>query len=92
MVQSEVYLNKYVASIAPFSTPACPDCSQHKHRKLTGLLCMFRFLNFHPFSRGVDLEWDKLTSFAPMCGRPCRGHVEARGGNFISLGRGVDCR
>ena len=25
---SEVYLNKYVVSIAPFSTPACPDCSQ----------------------------------------------------------------
>ena len=28
MVHSEVYLNKYVVSIAPFSTPACPDCSQ----------------------------------------------------------------
>ena len=25
MVHSEVYLNKYVVSIAPFSTPACPD-------------------------------------------------------------------
>ena len=29
MVHSEVYLNKYVVSIAPFSTPACPDCSQN---------------------------------------------------------------
>jgi len=28
MVHSEVYLNKYVVSTAPFSTPACPDCSQ----------------------------------------------------------------
>ena len=29
MVHSEVYLNKYVVSIAPFSTPACPNCSQN---------------------------------------------------------------
>jgi len=29
MVHTEVYLNKYVVSIAPFSTPACPDCSQN---------------------------------------------------------------
>jgi len=29
MVHSEVYLNKYAVSIAPFSTPACPDCSQN---------------------------------------------------------------
>jgi len=29
MVHSEVYLNKYVVSIAPFSTPACHDCSQN---------------------------------------------------------------
>jgi len=29
MVHSEVYLNKYVVSITPFSTPACPDCSQN---------------------------------------------------------------
>jgi len=29
MVHSEVYLNNYVISIAPFSTPACPDCSQN---------------------------------------------------------------
>jgi len=29
VVHTEVYLNKYVVSIAPFSTPACPDCSQN---------------------------------------------------------------
>ena len=29
MVHSEVYLNKSVVSIAPFSTPACPHCSQN---------------------------------------------------------------
>ena len=29
MAHSEVYLNKYVVSIASFSTPACPDCSQN---------------------------------------------------------------
>ena len=28
MVHSEVYLNKYVVSIVPFSTSECPDCSQ----------------------------------------------------------------
>ena len=29
MVHSEVYLSKYVVSVAPFSTHACPDCSQN---------------------------------------------------------------
>ena len=29
MVHSEVYLNKYVVIIAPFCTPACPDCFQN---------------------------------------------------------------
>ena len=29
MVHSEVYLNKYVVSKAPFSTPACPNCSEN---------------------------------------------------------------
>ena len=29
MVHFEVYLNKYAVSIAPFSTPACPDCSRN---------------------------------------------------------------
>ena len=54
MVHSEVYLNNYVVSIAPFSTPACPGCSQNynKRRKLLFFVC-FRFSIFHPFfSRG----------------------------------------
>jgi len=40
MVHSEVCLNKYVVSIAPFSTPVRHDCS---------LFAYFRFLTFHPF-------------------------------------------
>ena len=67
MVHSEVYLNKCVISIAPFSTPACPDCSQnvtYKHRKL--LFCMFSLFNFSSIFPG-----GQLIPFAPMCGRPC---------------------
>ena len=30
MVHSEVYLSKCVVSIAPFSTTACPHCSQNR--------------------------------------------------------------
>ena len=44
MVHSEEYLNKYVVSIAPFSTPACPDCSQNI--TLTQKHCMFSLFNF----------------------------------------------
>ena len=44
MVHSEVYLNKYVVSIAPFSTSACPDCSQNLQK--TALFCMFSLFNF----------------------------------------------
>jgi len=56
MVHSEVYLNKYVVSIAPFS-----------HRTFRKLLffARFRFLIFYQFFQG-----DQLTPFAPMCGRP----------------------
>ena len=43
MVHSEVYLNKRVVSIAPFSTPP--------FRKLLFSAC-FRFLIFHPFFQG----------------------------------------
>jgi len=43
MVHSEVCLNKYVVSIAPFSTPDCP------------LFCMFLLFNFHPFFQGGQL-------------------------------------
>jgi len=58
MVHSEVYLNKYVVSIAPFSTPP--------FRKLLFSAC-FRFLIFHPFFQGGG----QLTPFVRMCGRPC---------------------
>jgi len=51
MVHSEVYLNKYVASIAPFSTPACRDCSQNIQK--TDLFCVFSLFNFSSiFPRG----------------------------------------
>jgi len=52
MVHSEVYLNKYVVSIAPFSTPACPDCSQNIQK--TAVFACFRFLIFHPFFQEVS--------------------------------------
>ena len=53
VVHSEVYLNKYVVSIAPFSTAACPDCSQNIQK--TGVFCMFSLFNFfHPFFQGVS--------------------------------------
>ena len=56
MVHSEVYLNKYVVSIAPFSpTP---------FRKLL-FLHVFAFLIFHLFFQGVS--WPHL----PLGGRPC---------------------
>jgi len=63
MVRSEVYLNKYVVSIAPFSTLACPDCSQNIQK--TAVLHVFAFLIFHSFFQGGH-----LTAFAFMCGRP----------------------
>jgi len=53
MVHSEAYLNKYVVSTALFSTPACLDCSQNI-KKIALFLPFFRFLIFHPFSRGVS--------------------------------------
>ena len=66
VVHSEVYLNKYVVSIAPFSTPACSGCSQNNlFRKLVFFAC-FRFLIFYSF-----FPEGQLTPFAPMCGRPC---------------------
>jgi len=74
MVHSEVYLNKYVVSIAPFSTLTCPDCSQNNNmriimsseiQKLLFLHCMFSLLKFSSIFPG-----GQLTPFAPMCGRP----------------------
>ena len=45
MVRSEVYLNKYAVSIAPFSTPACPDCSQNITCTLEVFLNDMRYIN-----------------------------------------------
>jgi len=68
MVHAEVYLNKYVVSIAPFSTPACPDCSQNiTLTQKRAHFCMFSISNFSSKFPG-----GQLTPFAPMCGRPCR--------------------
>jgi len=60
MVHSEVYMNKYVVSIAPFSTPAFTP-----HIQKTALFACFRFLIFHPLFQG-----GQLTPLARMCGRP----------------------
>ena len=61
MVHSEVYLNKCVVSIAPFSTPACPDCAQNIQK--TALFCMFSLFDFSSIFPG-----GQLTPFVPMCG------------------------
>jgi len=45
MVHSEVQLNKYVVSMAPFSTPACPDCSQNINVENCSFY-MFSLFNF----------------------------------------------
>ena len=60
MVHSEVYLNNYVISIAPFSTPAFTQLPIQK----TVLFACFRFVIFYPYFQG-----GQLTPFAPMCGR-----------------------
>jgi len=54
MVHFEVYLNKYVVRIAPFSTPACPDCSQKYNLNVENcsLLHVFAFYFFIHFCRG----------------------------------------
>ena len=57
MVHSEVYLNKYVVSIAPFSPP--PTHSEN---------CCFRMFSLFNFSS--IFQGGQLTPFAPMCGRP----------------------
>ena len=54
MVHFEVYMNKYVVSIAPFSTPACPDCSQNIQK--TALFCMFSGFNFSSIFPGVSAD------------------------------------
>ena len=69
MVHSEVYLNKYVVSIASFSTPACSDCSQNIQK--TAVFCMFSLINFSSIFPGVGSGW-------PLC-------ADAHGGALDSL-------
>ena len=59
MVQSEVYLNKYVVSIVPFSTPAFTPNSENCS------FCIFSLFNLSSIFPGGS----QLTLFAPMCGR-----------------------
>ena len=56
MVHSEVYLNNYVVSVAPFSTPACSDCYYNIGLNIEScsFLHVFAFLIFHPFFQGVS--------------------------------------
>jgi len=51
-IHFEVYLNKYMVSIAPFSTPAF---TPPPVRKLLFFAC-FRFLIFHPFFQGGSAD------------------------------------
>ena len=64
-MHSEVYLNKYVVSIAPFSTPAFTPRLHSENLSF----CMFSLFNFSSIFQG-----GQLTPFAPMCGRPCLPH------------------
>jgi len=57
MVQSEVYLNKYVVSIAPFSTPAFTSTPPPIQK--TALFAYFRLLIYHPFFQG-GVSWPYL--------------------------------
>ena len=78
MVHSEVhvYLDKYVVSTAPFSTPACPDWSQNiKLTEKTALFACFLLFHFSSIFQGVQ-----LAPFAPMCGRPWT-NVHVNSGN-----------
>ena len=70
MVHSEVNLNKRVVSIAPFSTPACPDCSQNINinTENCSLFCMFSLLVFHPFFQGVSRPHLPLCADAHVSG------------------------
>ena len=66
MVHSEVYLNKYVVSIAPFCTSACPDCSQN----ITNIENCSFFHMLSLFNISSIFPGGQLTPFAPVCGRP----------------------
>ena len=57
MVHSEVYLKKCVVSMAPFSAPAYPDCSQNiTYTRKTALFCMFSLFNFSSIFPGGSAD------------------------------------
>jgi len=66
MVHSAVYLNKYVVSIAPFSTPVCPDCSQNIQK--TALFCMISLFNFSSIFSGGSADPICPYVWTPMAG------------------------
>ena len=71
MVHSEVYLNKYVVSIAPFSTPAFTP--PHPIQK-TALFYMLSLFNFSSIFQGVSWHHLPLCADAhgPVC---CRRYI-----------------
>ena len=82
IVHSEVYLNKYVVCIAPFSTPACHDCSQKYNINIENCpVCMFPLFNFSSIFPG-----GQLTPFAPMCGRPWQVSGGGGGSSYSQSG------
>ena len=62
-VHSEVYLNKYAVSTAPFSTLSPPPPTPIEK---TALFACFRFLIFRPFFQGVS--WPRLSLCADAHG------------------------
>ena len=83
MVHSEVYLNKYVVSIAPFSHPHLESCS---------LFCMFSLFNFSSIFPGVSADPICPYMRTPMTESPWRfsyvfSHVELRGFGTVNIPR-----
>jgi len=76
MVHSDVYLNKYVVSIAPFSTPAFTPPPFR-----TALFCMFSLFNFSSIFPGGGS--------AAMCGRSCWGGRGRRKSTFRKPARSI---
>ena len=70
-MHSEVYLNKYVVSIAPFSTSAYSDCSQIIQK--TALFGMFSLFNFSSIFLGGSADPICPDVRTPMVGANVRG-------------------
>ena len=92
MVYSKVCLNKYVVSIAPFSTPAFTLTPIQK----TGLFCMFSLFNFSSIFPGGSAD-----NICPYVRTPMRTSVSEKSVESVrskgesdlgSRGRGFDRR